>query len=230
MSDPSLGTWLRKERERRGISLKAISDQTKVSAPLLEGLEADNLARWPEGIYRRAFVRAYATAVGLDPDEVSRRFEQEHGTPAEVLPATPATAAATASVPASQSPLVASALPASPTASTAGVPMPSKRARTLGTLADLTVALVLALASAAAGSRLLWPVLLIAAYYALGILLTGTSPMVALLSDEVAAPALPRADVPTDEFPRPAGERRHQSRRNNARAVRATRAARQRVQ
>jgi transcriptional regulator with XRE-family HTH domain len=228
MSDPSLGTWLRKERERRGISLKAISDQTKVSVPLLEGLEADNIARWPEGIYRRAFVRAYATAVGLDPDEVSRRFEQEHGPPAEVLPASPATAAAPAAIPATQSPLVAAALPAAPAAT--ALPTPSRRARTLGTLADLTVALVLALASAAAGSRLLWPVLLIAAYYALGVLLTGTSPMVALLSDEAGAPAQPQADSPTDQFPRPATERRHQSRRTNTRGVRGTRAARQRVQ
>ena len=53
----------------------------------------------------------------------------------------------------------------------------------LGTAADMTVALVLAFGSAAAGSRLLWPVLLIAAYYAAGVLLTGTSPMVALLGE-----------------------------------------------
>ena len=45
----------------------------------------------------------------------------------------------------------------------------------LGTAADLTVAMVLAFGSAAAGSRLLWPVLIIAAYYAAGVLLTGTS-------------------------------------------------------
>ena len=47
----------------------------------------------------------------------------------------------------------------------------------------MAVALVLAFGSAAAGSRLLWPVLLIAAYYAVGVLLTGTSPMVALLGE-----------------------------------------------
>ena len=43
----------------------------KVSLPLLEGLEADDISRWPGGIFRRAFVRAYAEAVGLDPDAVS---------------------------------------------------------------------------------------------------------------------------------------------------------------
>ena len=57
----------------------------------------------------------------------------------------------------------------------------------LGTAADLTVAAVLAFGCAAAGSRLLWPVLLIACYYAVGVLLTGTSPMVALLGDGLAS-------------------------------------------
>ena len=69
---------------------------------------------------------------------------------------------------------------------------PSQRARTRGTAADLTVAAILAFGCAAAGSRLLWPVLLIAAYYAIGVLLTGTSPMVALLSDEFGTVPIPR--------------------------------------
>ena len=226
MSDPSLGTWLRKERERRGITLKTISDQTKVAVPLLEGLEADNLTRWPDGIYRRAFVRAYATAVGLDCDEVARRFEQEHGGHAEAPEV--AVGAPTAAVP--NAPIVAP-FPPDP------VPSPgpawrslSKRSRLLGTLADLTVALVLALASAAAGSRLLWPVLLIAAYYALGVLLTGTSPMVALLHDEPTVPPAREAELTDGAAARPGVERRHQSRRNTARAVRPSRAPRSRVQ
>lgn len=217
MPDPSLGTWLRNERERRGITLKTISDQTKVSAPLLEGLEADNLARWPGGIYRRAFVRAYATALGLNPDEVIRRFEEEHGACTE-----PAVVAI-------QAPVVANTPAESPSTSAAVAQSTSRRSRVPGTLADLTVALVLALASAAAGSRLLWPVLLIAAYYALGILLTGTSPMVALLNTEPALPSAHQPDV-TDQEPRPTVERRHQPRRNATRAVRTARATRPRVQ
>src|ERR671937_2507803 len=93
MSEPTtLGGFLRRERERRGVTLKAISEQTKVSVPLLEGLEADDLTRWPGGIFRRAFVRAYATSVGLNPDDVIRRFEEQHpaidpGTPETPQPA-----------------------------------------------------------------------------------------------------------------------------------------------
>ena len=62
--------------------------------------------------------------------------------------------------------------------------------------------MVLAFGSAAAGSRLLWPVFAIAAYYAAGVLLTGTSPMVALLGETgsslrscSARPAGPGRDV-----------------------------------
>ena len=74
----TLGAYLRAERERRGLTLKTISEATKVSFPLLEGLESDDISRWPGGIFRRAFVRSYADAVGLDPDAVLRRFEQQH--------------------------------------------------------------------------------------------------------------------------------------------------------
>src|SRR3982751_4643508 len=77
----TLGTWLRRERERRGVTLSQISEQTKLSVSLLEGLEADDLSRWPGGIFRRAYSRCYATAIGLDPDLVVRRMEEAHPLP-----------------------------------------------------------------------------------------------------------------------------------------------------
>jgi len=179
MPDPSFGTWLARERERRSVTLKAISDQTKVSLPLLEGLEADDLSRWPAGIFRRAFVRSYASAVGLDPDDVITRFEAAHG-PAEP-PAQPIVPPVLTSGP----PPLHIGLDLAALASRTRTA--SARARLVGTAADLTVALVFGLCCAAAGSRLLWPVVLIACYYAAGVLLSGTSPMVALLEDQLSA-------------------------------------------
>ena len=177
----TLGAYLRAERERRDLTLRTISESTKVSLPLLEGLESDDISRWPGGIFRRAFVRPYAEAVGLDPDDVFRRFERQYKPPAPSL-----------------RPSIRRIRPPKswrwrrPPASTAAGPArPPNRARYLGTAADLTVALVLAFGSAAAGSRLLWPVLLIAAYYAAGVLLTGTSPMVALFGQTPAASPAP---------------------------------------
>lgn len=180
MDEPttSVGAFLRRERERRGITLRSISEQTKVSVPLLEGLEADDLSRWPGGIFRRAFVRGYATSVGLDPDEVIRRVERQHKTPEEMEAALPGT-----------STLASDPAPVTTPFHPAPVRVASpRRVRLMATAGDLTVAVVLGLGSAAAGSRMLWPVLMIAAYYALGTALTGSTPMVALLGDD-AAPA-----------------------------------------
>jgi transcriptional regulator with XRE-family HTH domain len=218
MPDPSFGTWLRRERERRGATLKTISDQTKVSVPLLQGLETDDLSRWPTGIFRRAFVRSYATAIGLDPDDVIRRFEREHGASQEVEdPAAGVDAA-----------VVDAAAFAGDRASLGRQPQrtvpTSSRSRVLGTAADLTVALMLGLGSAAADARLLWPVLLIAAYYGVGVLLTGTSPMVALLSDQSFGGAEqssgPGLTGPAHSTPRPV----------DSAASEAARPVRQRVQ
>jgi hypothetical protein len=178
----TLGVYLRSERERRELTLRTISEHTKVSIPLLEGLEADDISRWPGGIFRRAFVRSYAEAVGLDPDDVFRRFEQQYRPPPPEIPGQDS----------SHSTVFRSAADATGRARTQTAPAPM-RARYLGTAADLTVAIVLGFGSAAAGSRLLWPVLMIAAYYAAGILLTGTSPMVSLLRDVPDSPRLPTA-------------------------------------
>ncbi len=210
MNEPTtLGAYLRRERERRGLALRTISETTKVSIGLLEGLEADDISRWPGGIFRRAFVRSYAECVGLDPDDVAKRFERQHA-PAET------------EVTAIDNPAVSASVGAAPArAATSRSPAPPQRARTLGTAADLTVAIVLAFGSAAAGSRLLWPVLLIAAYYAIGILLTGTSPMVALLSEAPATSSEPRpvaAAAASEQVPAPAAApARVQPRRTNER-------------
>ena len=79
----SLGTRLREVRERKGVSLTAIAEDTKINVALLEGLERDDVSRWPGGIFRRAYVRAYAHAVGLEPEAVVRDFVQMHPDPIE---------------------------------------------------------------------------------------------------------------------------------------------------
>src|SRR5690349_7362675 len=68
------GARLREERERRKISLDSIAATTKVSVALYEGLERGDVSRWPSGIFRRSFVRAYASAIGLDADALVREF------------------------------------------------------------------------------------------------------------------------------------------------------------
>src|SRR5579884_1867277 len=79
----TLGGRLRKQREQRNISLSAIAEETKIGLPLLEALERDDVSRWPAGIFRRAFVRSYAKAVGLDADAVLQEFQNVHPEPLE---------------------------------------------------------------------------------------------------------------------------------------------------
>jgi GAF domain-containing protein len=88
----SLGARLRQRREREQIALTTISEQTKIKLSLLEGLERDDVSHWPEGIFRRAFVRAYAHAIGLEPDDVLREFLERHPDPVEVVATVPAIA------------------------------------------------------------------------------------------------------------------------------------------
>lgn len=70
------GPGLRRERERRGITLQDIAAQTKIGASLFAGLERNDVSRWPTGIYRRAFLRAYAKVVGLDGERLVEEFRR----------------------------------------------------------------------------------------------------------------------------------------------------------
>ena len=71
----TFGTKLRLQREEQQIPLAAIAEQTKIKLSLLEGLERDDVSRWPTGIFRRSYFRAYASAIGLEPDRVLREFQ-----------------------------------------------------------------------------------------------------------------------------------------------------------
>lgn len=77
------GGKLRQAREGRGISLRQIAANTKISVAALEALERNDISKLPGGIFSRSFVRSYATEVGLDPEETVREFlERFQGEPA----------------------------------------------------------------------------------------------------------------------------------------------------
>jgi hypothetical protein len=56
------------------MTLESVASATKINQSLLAALERNDLSRWPKGIFRRAFLRAYATAIGLRPEEVLVEF------------------------------------------------------------------------------------------------------------------------------------------------------------
>ena len=61
----AFGQRLQAARERRGVSIEEIAQATKMSATLLAALERGDASRWPKGLFRRAFFRDYAAAIGL---------------------------------------------------------------------------------------------------------------------------------------------------------------------
>ena len=70
----AFGPNLRRIRVQRGISVQDITAATNVSAALWDGLERNDLARWPTGIYARSYVRSYCKAIGVDPEATVDEF------------------------------------------------------------------------------------------------------------------------------------------------------------
>lgn len=65
---------MKRLREERGVTLRAIADKTKISVSALEALERNDISRLPGGIFLRGFVRAYAEQIGADPERTLREF------------------------------------------------------------------------------------------------------------------------------------------------------------
>lgn len=70
----SFGEELRREREIRGISLKEISDATKISKRFLEAIERNDHVNLPAPVFTRGFVREYARYVGLSSEDMVNRY------------------------------------------------------------------------------------------------------------------------------------------------------------
>lgn len=92
----SFGARMRQRREDQQIALANIAEQTKIKQSLLEALERDDVSHWPTGIFRRAFIRSYALAIGLDADAVVREFFELFPEPVEVVTTAALSAAADA--------------------------------------------------------------------------------------------------------------------------------------
>jgi cytoskeletal protein RodZ len=75
----SIGEELKREREFREISLREISDATKINIRMLEAIEKDNFSSLPGGIFNRNFIRAYANFIGLDPEVIIRKYLVQTG-------------------------------------------------------------------------------------------------------------------------------------------------------
>ena len=78
----SLGSYLKKMREEQGISLGAISKNTKIPVSNLELLETDAFDKLPDKIYIIGYVKSYSKAIGITPDAglhlLTKFYNDEH--------------------------------------------------------------------------------------------------------------------------------------------------------
>jgi cytoskeletal protein RodZ len=77
------GKYLSQQRELRGLSREDISRATKIPPSLIVALEEGQVERLPARIFVVNYVRAYASVIGLAPDEAVLRYEEvDKATPA----------------------------------------------------------------------------------------------------------------------------------------------------
>lgn len=86
-----IGERLRNAREARGLTLAATETLTHIRALYLQALEDEQFDRLPATVYARGYLRTYAAAVSLDPDELMEAYPAAFSAPAQPLvPAFPA--------------------------------------------------------------------------------------------------------------------------------------------
>jgi hypothetical protein len=74
----SLGEFLQQQRQKLGIPLTAIVDQTKISKTLLRHIEQETYAELPAPVYLRGFIIAFAKIVQVaDPHLIASQYLEQ---------------------------------------------------------------------------------------------------------------------------------------------------------
>lgn len=76
-SGADVGQALRAIREHQGLSLDSLAETTRVRASYLTAIEELQLDKLPSRPFVIGYIRAYAQALGADPDQAVERFKAE---------------------------------------------------------------------------------------------------------------------------------------------------------
>lgn len=109
----TIGEQLRLAREERGIPLREISDETRISIRYLEAIESGDFKRLPGGIFNRSFVKAYARCIGYDEKKAVEAYSRsmlDLGEGGDEVVTTPYQSKVYTDVPATRSPILTVAL------------------------------------------------------------------------------------------------------------------------
>jgi cytoskeletal protein RodZ len=130
-----IGESLREARERKRLTYAEIEQATLIPSRYLDALEHEAFDKLPEGLYRRSFLREYATYLGLDGDVYVGEYELRTNPTLSFAP-------------------VAEPIKARPTRSTRSFPLPSlPNATVLAGAALLIAVAVWQLASGGGGGN-----------------------------------------------------------------------------
>ncbi|MCX5752050.1 MAG: DUF4115 domain-containing protein [Candidatus Krumholzibacteria bacterium] len=78
-AEETVGELLFAARERLAQTLEFMSQETKIPKQTLQYLETDNYEALPAKVYAKSFLRAYATALGLDIQHILNKYEVQTG-------------------------------------------------------------------------------------------------------------------------------------------------------
>ena len=73
----TLGAAFRLRREARGLNFDQLSLTTRIRPQYLAAIEASRLDELPSGPFAIGYVRAYASALGLDPEQAAARYRRD---------------------------------------------------------------------------------------------------------------------------------------------------------
>jgi len=82
----TVGALLRRLRESRGLTVEAVSLETRIPVGSIRKIEENRFAELPGEVFVRGFLRAYARAAGADPQRVLAVYDEQRG-PTEPLKA-----------------------------------------------------------------------------------------------------------------------------------------------
>ncbi len=77
----SIGEELRRERQRRGVTIKDVEQVLHIRAAYLEALEEDNYKIIPGDVYVKGFIGNYADYLGLDRQRLVESYKSLIGEP-----------------------------------------------------------------------------------------------------------------------------------------------------
>lgn len=74
MTTESIGSFLRRQRELKAMSVAEVSRVTRIPPATLESIESDHFDDLPGEVFVRGFLKSYAQAVGTAPNDVLARY------------------------------------------------------------------------------------------------------------------------------------------------------------